>query len=303
MESFIGPGISAISSLIGGFLNRDAAAEGRNQQMQVAQQSFNMQNEALHHGLQLRAEDAIDAYNRTGIHPLTMLGVNPATPSGVSFNAGDTSAMGNAVASAGQELGRGVSSVMSQRERLASVARMDALNRENMGLQNDLLRVRIAEEAAKLHAPGLPPPMPVRQRYLVDGQGSTAFPDTTHLLMPSALVKDQPLKRIVSAPGAPEQEAGATADISHSRTKTGWAANMSEDVAKRSGIDFINTFIWNIRNRLLPSLGMNMAPPAYAPPNYRWTYNPVKQEYQLVRKGGARGGPHDYAYPEYDERR
>ena len=56
---------------------------------------------------------------------------------------------------------------------------------------------------------------------------------------------------------------------------------MSEDAKQRLEEDMIGVLLWNIRNRLLPSVGLNQsAPPAKVPKGYdAWVYNPFKQEY------------------------
>lgn len=174
--------ISAGTSLLGGLLGSSSADRAqktaKNQQRKALQQSrrdqkLNMafqekwarknialQKEFAQSGIRWKVKDAQAA----GVHPLYALGANtnsfgPVTVGGVpdsnflpvgASNSGDI--MGRALADAGQDIGRAVSAMKTPQEKM-----QDVLTLQNMGLQNDYLRVQIASTYARTGTgPGLP---------------------------------------------------------------------------------------------------------------------------------------------------
>lgn len=241
----LAPLLAAGSSLLGGLFQKSQADKNIKLQKQFAQS-----------GIQWKVEDA----KKAGVHPLYALGAQ--THSFAPQSVGD---MG--ISNAGQDLSRAVSAAQPQSAHKGTAARLQL---ENMELQNDFLRSQINASKLATLRQGQTIPMPsAGDRMLVDGQSG------------SGLVRTTPMARQSVAPGALHQEAGAVADVGFSRSPTGYAPMMSKDAKERLEDDTIGMFGWNVRNRILPSLGYGQTPPdiPLAPDEY-WAYNPFKQEYR-----------------------
>lgn len=277
MEFPFGAALGAGASLVGGLINAGA----QNRAQQAAENNFSqqwrLQQQMAQGGLTWRAHDAMKAYKETGIHPLSMLGVNAPSYSPISYVGGANTAAGDAISAAGQGLGRAIDATASERDRLAHASRLDSLVHERAGLENELLRVRIASEVAQIKQ-NANPSMPVGNRWLVDGQGNAPT---------GPLIKEKPMERSPSDPVNKHTEPGAVTDLGFSRTKSGYAPTRSKDLQDRAEDDAIGSVTWNIRNRLMPTFGLNMSPPYKAPLGFEWRYAPFHQEYRLYKKSGT----------------
>lgn len=147
----IGDIIGAASSLLGGFLNRESAEKNRESQERIAAQNIAMQKEFAQSGVRWKVDDARAA----GVHPLFALGASTHSFSPVSVGGSADTSMGDAVASAGQNIGRAAQAGMTKEER-AGASVLDALTIEKAGLENEMLRTQIRGLKQKQ----LPPPIP-----------------------------------------------------------------------------------------------------------------------------------------------
>lgn len=148
----IGPIISAGASLIGGLLGKSSADKAAAQNMQIAQQNMQMQEDFAKRGIRWKVQDAKAA----GIHPVYALGAPTHSFSPVSFSASADNSMGQAIASMGQDVGRAINATRTGKEREdAFGSTVKALTLQKMGLENDLLASQISKLKA---APN--PPMP-----------------------------------------------------------------------------------------------------------------------------------------------
>lgn len=242
--------LSAAGNLLGGFLGK-----------KNADKQMDMQREFAQNGIQWRVKDAEAA----GIHPLAALGAQTTSYSPVSV--GDVS---TGIANASQDIGRAIDSTRTQDQRVSAVAKtMQDLQLKRMGLENELLSAQIARVRQPANPPAMPSP---GTRYLIDGQGDTA----------SSRVQDQPMQRVASDPSHTWSEPGAVTDTGYARTPTGLAPVYSKDVKERYEDDFLGSLTWNVRNRLLPTLGVSSnPPPKSALPDWatHWEYSVVRQEY------------------------
>lgn len=251
-----------------------------------ASENRDAQKEFAQRGITWKVKDSKNA----GIHPLFGLGAQTHSFSPVS--------VGTDFGGAGQALDREITATGSQAERSRVVqARANELQLENMELQNNILRSRLAI----MNQPGTPPPQPTPdQAWLVPGQGQTQLPSVRGLpqaaLAPGALIADQAMSRNRSDPMKPWQEPGAVADVGHTRTTDGLAPVYSEDAKQRLEDDWLGMLWWNIRNRLLPGLHTRGEPPMAPRPNHFWHFNIFTGEWQEipVPHRGVRTIPYDY---------
>lgn len=251
----IGSLIGAGASLLGGLFNRDSTAAANAANIQH-------QREFAQKGIRWKVEDAKAA----GIHPLAALGAQTTAFSPAVV--GDT--LGSSIASAGQDVSRAINATRDPSERLGAVGKtMQDLALQRAGLENQLLAAQIR----KVNQAGMPPALPgPSTRYLMDGQGNS-----------TPLVKDEALERVTAAPEAPYAEPGAITDVGYARTTTGHAPVPSKDVKERIEDNLVQELMWAIRNNLLPSVGVNQAPPPTSPGRGNaWVFLPWRQEYQAL---------------------
>lgn len=135
--------------------------------------NFELQQRLAEHGTLIRARDVMRAYGETGLHPLALLGMNPASASAVaSMGFESKRGFGSGIAGMGQDIGRAVAASADRDERKAS----QSILVERGQLENDLLRVRTAREVQALERDAqLGPPMP-GSRVAVPGQGDANLP-------------------------------------------------------------------------------------------------------------------------------
>lgn len=264
----IAAGIGAATNIIGGILGNKAQKKAQNAQIAEAQRQSELQREFAQNSVQWRVEDA----KKAGVHPIYALGAQGAsyTPTQSVFDGGSPLAAG--IANAGQDVSRGLMAHGDQQMRNSAYSKaVEQLTLTRMGLENELL----ASQIAKVNQPGLPPARPPSSsRYLIDGQGQTALP---------SLVQDEPMTRVVSAPGAPHVEPGAVNEVGYARTKDGWAVVPSSDVKQRIEDDIFSEIGWQIRNRLKPILMPSaQTPPPDVPlkPGHFWYFDPLTGVYR-----------------------
>lgn len=267
MLGFLGGLASGFMNLIGGKSAQDKSAET---QMAINEQNVALQREFAQNGIQWKVDDA----RRAGIHPLAALG---APTTSFSNLVGPTVGQeGEGIQKAGQDIGRAMSAASSMDTKYDEAVKKITIQKGE--LENALL----ASQIAKTNAPSVGPSMPTaNQRWLVDGQGQTAIP----MPSPNPLIKEGPMKRTVSDPGNPVIEPGAVADVGFSRTKDGYAPVPSSDVMGKMSNDMPGIIMWNLRNRVLPSIGLNQtAPNVPVPKGYEyWNYDPITQSYRPDR--------------------
>lgn len=264
----IGSLISAGAGILGGLLGKSSADKAAEMNAQLARENIALQKEFAQSGIQWKVADAKAA----GIHPLYGLGASTPTFSPVSANFTADASMPNALAAAGQDIGRAVNATRSASQRNnAFDASVRALTVEKMGLENELLRSQIARTSG---AQGNPP-MPVGDRYLIPGQAQSGV-----------LVNDKPQERVNVDPSAPHSEPGAVADVGPVRTSQGLTLVPSKDVKERiEDSPYEWGHFW--RNMVLPTFSndaqqrLTSGFPKPRPGHY-WKYIPLKGEYQEV---------------------
>ena len=206
------------------------------------------------HSIEWRVQDAKNA----GINPLYALGAPTFSP---------YASIGSSYDNAGQALGRAADAATSPAGRADGDAQLLKLAIEHAGLENDLLKQQlIGSSIAKVRQPGAPPAPPA---------------------VAADLIKSVPQE--VTRTGAnPSQEPGSMPEMGFLDTAGGGKAPvMSRDAADRQQDNFAEEMSWNLRNRLLPSIGFNSNPPPKSDKGFVWMYNPLKQEYDQVPVGGV----------------
>lgn len=277
--ALIGAGISAGASLLGGWLNNKSDKEaGQNNaklQMQMANKNIALQKEFAKSGIQWKVHDA----KKAGVHPLYALGAQTTSFSPVSVGSpySSSGSFGNALASAGQDIGRAVQSTQSTLTQ--HQMQYNALQLENMRLQNEALQTQIdGSKLATLRQVGSSPGIPsAEERFLIPGQNS------------SGVVTTKPFELTATNPGSPHMEPAAISDVGLGLTASGGYTPVPSAVMKqRIEDDFIGELMWNFRNRVGPALGLNKTlPPIDAGEGKIWAYDPLQDAYVPKKKGPA----------------
>lgn len=266
LETLLGAGLK----LVGGLMGQNQAKDAQEAANAQAAANIKSQYEFAQNAIQWKAADAAKA----GIHPLYALGASTTSFSPVSVGQVTSSPLGEALGSIGQDVTRAASANRSPTERLNAIGKVQTaqqmaganLSLENQKLQNEILKIRVANMRGAQIGPGGPEE---EGNLLIPGQGNTAG------------INPEPMK-VAPAGSAPSGEAGSITDIGWARTSTGWAPTPSKDVKERIEDNIIQEGLHAFRNNLLPSLGQNMvAPPFNAPDGQSWWFNTAKQEYQL----------------------
>lgn len=279
-DTMLGDLFSAGTKIFEGFMNRSATKDANERAAAERAADRQAQFDFATKGIQWKAADARAA----GLHPLFAMGASTHsyTPMAVGVTPETT---GGALSSAGQDIGRAINATRNAPDRAS--AALQALTLERGQLENDLLRSQIAKLNA---APN--PPMPVGNRYLIDGQGQTASGDLSfedRWSGTSNLVKDKALERVPGAPGRLHQEPAAITDVGFAKTAGGgYAPVPSKDVKERIEDNIIQEVMHAVRNNIIPIFTGGNPPPVPADPGYSWRYDPYSLEYrqQQVRKFG-----------------
>lgn len=172
LGAILGAGASLLGGLMGRSNNNDnIAAQERANAANVAmqretnaamladkQKDRDLQQTFAQQGIQWKAKDALAA----GIHPLYAMGANTVSyaPSTVGLTspsvsaASSSNAMGDALASAGQDISRAVSATSDAATREAAAVSAE-LSLTNAKLQNELLAAQVAKTRSQIG-----PPMP-----------------------------------------------------------------------------------------------------------------------------------------------
>lgn len=265
----LGQIISGGMSLIGGLMGRDDAKTARQLALNSEAENRAMQYDFAKNGIRWRVADAKEA----GVHPIYALGASTPSFSPVSTNFAADTSLPNAMAAAGQDIGRAINSTRSQDERIVAFTKAArALQLENMSLQNENLRTEIASKTARLGANQSGPPMPAPgDAWLIPGQPPSG-PSGSR----GPLFVDTPLKRAPGDPWKLSQEGGAITDTGHARTSGGLFPVPSDDVKQRIEDNFYQETMHFIRNNLLPMISPKFnQPPHPASKGNVWVYDPV----------------------------
>lgn len=274
LGSLVGAGAKLIPSFFGDSSDQKAEAQFN--------ANYQLQHDLAYHGRTIGARDVMNAYAETGIHPLSLLGLNPASASTVAsvggFGGGNWR---KGVADAGQDIGRAISATAGSAERAA----MSKLLLEKAGLDNELVRVHIARQVQELsNNAQIGPAMPIENpnRYLIPGQGSTVNTELRSPMAQGAFIKDKAMERTRVNPDTTYAEPGAVPGIGYIRMPDGrLMAVKSEDAQKRLEDDIPG----NLKHFLLRTFGPMFNPKAYQPgpppPGYRWRVDAVG-DYHLV---------------------
>lgn len=266
----VGAATNIASDLVGA--HQDRLEQRREQSFQdyLSQKNIDLQKEFAQNGIQWKVKDAEAA----GIHPLYALGANTTSfsPISVGSSGGGNSLNGNLARNMGQNISRAMNAAATQEDREMRELRLAAAKADVEGktLEN---QIRLSQ-LNQMKAVG--PPMAGSDNF-IPGQGN------------SPLVEDQALKRTVSAPGRPAQEAGWRPDVSYSRTDTGLAPMIPTSLSESLEDDVIGSLMWRMRNQVMPNFtGEGKPPKTMLPPGANdWDYNFGKQEWQPVKGKGS----------------
>lgn len=168
MLGFLGSVLGAGSSLLGGLFGSDAQKQANEANLQMAQENLAFQQRVETQGLQDRAADATAAQTATGINRLALLGAPTFSPSPVSAGqVGDTS-MSSGIASAGQDIQRGISAYAEASDRHAELQNK-LLEAQIANVNSDTVRNQAAASKQVTQAPTAPTPL---YHTYVDSEGN-----------------------------------------------------------------------------------------------------------------------------------
>lgn len=262
--------LAALAPLAGAAISAGTSIYAGNQnakhQSSLRAQELAHQKEFAQNGIQWKVADAKAA----GVHPLFALGASTHSYSPMAIG---NSPVAEAMASAGQDIGRAVSATASQSGRMSSA--MAALGLERAKLENDLLKTQIMKTVQPTN-PAMPSPA---TRYLMDGQGDTATP-------PGTLITDKPMERTVSDPLMLHSEPGAVAETSYLRTPDGGLyPSPSKDAKERIEDNMFHEVMHFLRNNVMPlaHTGAYFKPPGGQPPRpgHVWQFHPLSGYHQV----------------------
>jgi hypothetical protein len=246
----LGSLISAGTSLLGGIF-------GSKSKKKAANMEYARQKDFARNAIQWKVNDAKAA----GIHPLYALGTSttqyaPQQVGGTDYG----------IAAAGQELGRSINAVTGVGGRDQAFKRAtQQLSLQRMELENQLLSSRIATANQTMH-----PPAPQGETFVIPGQPG------------SGLVDERPMRKEKALKGGYQEPAPIT-DYGFTKTHDGYGIVQSHDAKDRLEEDFVGSFGWNMRNRVIPYLKGKLRPPYPAPPMHKWRFNPITMEYILQK--------------------
>lgn len=200
----------------------ESAEKDRALQLELWNKNVELQREFAQHGIKWRVDDALSS----GIHPLAALGASGASYS-PSMPLLDPLPSAN---SWKHEMGQNVRGFLLNK--LNPMTRiMDKLSVERAGLENDLLRLQILNEAKNGGGGSNDPHLA--------GQGGIGAGNP--------LVTDLPLQRTVAEPSDPSKEAGAYTDWQMVRSGDGYAIVPSQQT-KQAIEDSPMEWQWLARN-------------------------------------------------------
>lgn len=264
----LGAIVGGASSIIGGIL-------GNNSQEKANELNAMMQYKAMTKGIQYRVADA----NKAGVHPLFALGAQTYNwqPSAVG-----STALGEGIANAGQQIGRAIDAGGSAGDRAANAALMK-LQIERAGLENILLAKQVSGQGQPM-APAAPA---VGDRHLIPGQRQTLVHAPSQAPT-SDLVVSQPNQVIVADPNSigGSADPGTVNDLGFIKTRNGQIAVPGSDTKQLLEDSPYEWDHW-VRNSLLPRVGYDIknAPrPTDSPgPNHHWELSTITGEWLPVR--------------------
>jgi hypothetical protein len=256
--------------------------------------NYEMQKEFAQNGLRWKVEDAQAA----GLHPLIGAGASgaafsPSFPVGGS-SAPDYSGISSGISKLGQGIGRAIDAKATEEERLKSQAYQDQareLDLVGKGLENQRIESDIALNQARtsdlvLRSQQQVPAMPsiaTRADGTVIGQVMPGQGNSMSTASSSPYFTVKPAELVANTPGHPGFEAGSHPEVSFLRTVDGgYAPARTEKLGEVFEDDWVGSWYWNIRNRMLPVLNDGVHPPpnSYLPGGNRkthyWDYSLLK---------------------------
>lgn len=267
IDPVMGAAIGAGSNLLGGLLGQLQGNVNAGRAQDMANNQMAMQREYATTGITWRARDVMRAYGESGIHPLALLGVQGPSYTPVSVQMESNNDLGKGIAGAGQDLSRAIAATSDRDSRNAMASRFDALTTERAGLENELLRTRIASERMRLLpgaaavGPAAPSSFPV-----MDGQGVN-----TELRSPLKFVKDDAMAYPVK-PAHPSHGPMAVPSVEFSLNSDGsYSPVMSKAFKERTEDQMLPGLKHFYANTILPMINPSRGKaPFPAHDGYHW---------------------------------
>lgn len=263
---WLGPLIGAGSSLIGGLVNSISGNVNAGRAQDMANNQMAAQREFATTGITWRGRDVMRAYGETGIHPLALLGVQGPSYTPVNYVGSQDNSMGDAIARGGQDVSRAIAAASDRESRNALATRFDNMTIERMGLENEIMKVRLASEKMRLMSPQIGPAAP-STFPVVDGQGI----QNTELRSPLRFVKDDAMSYPVT-PATPAHGPRAVPEVEWSVNSDGsYSPLMSQAYKQRTEDQMLPGLKHFFSNTIVPMFDpSSRRAPFPARPGYHW---------------------------------
>lgn len=254
-------GFLAALPAIGKALDLISGAKASNKAGDAARADRQLQMDTLHNQIQWRVEDA----KKAGINPLYALGASPYSVSPV----GSGGYVGTDFAGLGQDISGAFARGQSNEDRVIAAknavvqGQHDALQLENMRLQNDLL----ASQIARMNSAQVGPGVPEVENF------------------PPGSVDRVPDRVAVGSVGEPARAPGNVTEYNFGPTASGgWSIMQSLDFHNRNE-ETLGNVQWGLRNGLMPPAAIYESLNRQHPPRsgYVWGYDAIRGEFREVR--------------------
>lgn len=157
MDDF-GSLLSAGASLLGGFLGKSSADASRDAQMQMANNSIQMQKDFAQQGVRWKEADATAGEEQYGINRLVAMGAPTASFAPVSVGDTSNNSLGAGVAAAGQDIGRAAQAYAGANSR-ETLLKNRLLEAQIANVNSDTVKNQAAASKIATNAPTTPPPL------------------------------------------------------------------------------------------------------------------------------------------------
>jgi len=242
-----------------------------------------------------RARWLVESANRAGVHPLMLFGGSGMSPSASPIAVNDPPSS-NPMYGMGQDISRAMMAAMSSREREEEISKQtayadasNALNLENMNLQNELLRSQIRTLPGQI-PPGLPDvtTYPLVQDSVIGRTiPNTVSIENAYQVNPSQITSHNPkVPSLEAGPPTPGFKQTRIGGPNFGATMELPSQELSQQLESLGSPYSLGTHLLHNTLRAVDKLATGGSPPTQKlPSSHEWRWNPFSQRWQAVKKG------------------